>query len=319
MFVSKLWIKEFRGIKDIKSPLEFSNFTVLIGRNNAGKSTILEALSLLPDPNVVDYITDRAKSETLEKLHHGSYKDLLYLYAGTSTLNFEIQNTIATIKNDEGKIMTLWDNRVSPLSSKICKLYQVPYDKLSEMVLFIPFTTSILQDLQDKMRNLRELIMKKGYHIELANFLNKCVNDKYSEILFLDPISLRKVYSNNTVPIQLKDLGTGAEKVIKIMALLEVLRPKLVLLDDFEAGLHPSLIKLFLEWLKEKSWQVIITTHSIDVLHHLIDVNPKETTILQLNKSNEDILSHKVLTLEQIEDFLDANNDPRLVVDLLGL
>jgi predicted ATP-dependent endonuclease of OLD family len=37
-------IKEFRGIECCKTPLSLSNFTVLVGRNNSGKSSILESL-----------------------------------------------------------------------------------------------------------------------------------------------------------------------------------------------------------------------------------------------------------------------------------
>ena len=159
--------------------------------------------------------------------------------------------------------------------------------------------------------------MKKGYHIELANFLNECVNDVYSELVFLEPISLRKVYPDNKVYLKLKDLGSGAEKLIKIMALFEVLSPKLIIIDDFEAGFHPTMIKLFLKWLKKKKWQTIISTHSIDVLYHLVEIKPIDTSILQLNKSNEDILSHEVLTLDELEDLLDANTDPRLLLDTL--
>jgi len=320
MFVNKLTIKEFRGIKSCKNPIELSNFTVLIGRNNSGKSSILEALSLLPDPHISNYITGESRINYLLKLHPPtSMKRLLYLYAGTSILEYDVQGRKLRIEVSERKTNTFIDNNRSNLAELISKMYQVPVQETPQIVLFVPYTTSILSDLENNMRNLRESITKQGYHISLAHFLNECVNDEYSEIVFLEPISLRKVYPDNKVYIQLRDLGSGAEKVVKIMALLEVLSPELVIIDDFETGLHPTLIRLFLKWLKEKKWQKIISTHSIDVLHHLIDVNPKDTTILQLNKSNEDILSHKILTLEQIEDFLDANNDPRLVVDLLGL
>jgi len=51
----------------------------------------------------------------------------------------------------------------------------------------------------------------------------------------------------------------------------------------------------------------------------LADIEPLDTTILQLSKSNEDILSHKILSLDEIEDILNANNDPRLLPDLLQL
>ena len=138
-----------------------------------------------------------------------------------------------------------------------------------------------------------------------TKFLNECVNDEYSEIVFLEPISLRKLYPDNKAYIQIRDLGSGAEKIVKIIAILEVLSPELVIIDDFEAGLHPTLIKLFLRWLKEKKWQTIISTHSIDVLYHLVDMEIKDTNIVQLNKSNEDILNHK-RKAEQLHDSLES-------------
>ena len=319
MFVRSLNIKEFRGIKDCEKALKFSNFTVLIGKNNAGKSSVLEALSLLPDPNVYDYITRTSKVNNLQHLHQGSRKDLLYLYAGRSDLQFGIRTSSASIEISENEIQTYWDTQQFNFETKFEQMYGIPKNKLSEMVLFIPFTTNILSEIERRMVSLKELIMKKGYHIELAKFLNKCVNDVYSELVFLEPLSLRKIYPDNKVYLQLKDLGTGAEKVIKIMALFEVLSPHLILIDDFEAGFHPTMTKLFLRWLKDKQWQTIISTHSLDVLYHLIDIKLKDTTILQIKKSNEDILSYEIITLEELEDLLDANTDPRLLPDKLGL
>lgn len=319
MFVRSLNIKEFRGIKDCIKAIKFSNFTVLIGKNNAGKSSVLEALSLLPDPGVTDYITRTSKLNNLLHLHQGSRKDLLYLYAGTSDLQFVVGSSSILIRISENEIETSWDNQKHNLTTKFSQVYRLPKNKLSEMVLFVPFTTNLLVEIENRMKTLRELIMKKGYHIKLAKFLNECVNDVYSELVFLEPLSLRKLYPDNNVYLKLKDLGSGAEKLIKIMALLEVLSPKLILIDDFETGFHPSMIKLFLKWLKDKQWQTIISTHSLDVLYHLVDIKIKHTTILQLNKSNEDILSYEVLNLEELEDLLDANTDPRLLLDALRL
>ena len=52
-----------------------------------------------------------------------------------------------------------------------------------------------------------------------------------------------------------------------------------------EAGLHPSLIDIFLGWLSEKKFQVVISTHSIDVLYSLTKLDPKDVKILFLAKS----------------------------------
>ncbi len=320
MFVESLDIKEFRGIKSFKAPIQLSNFTVLIGRNNSGKSAILEALSLLPDPFIQNYFSGSNRISYIKNLHQPpSIKRLLYLYAGTSILEYSIQGKTIKFEINERQIECYFNGKSKSPVSDLVQMYHYNNDTLPHMVLFIPDTTSILSDLEDKMKILKEEITKKGFHIDLAKFLNECVNDEYSEIVFLEPISLRKIYSNNKVYIQLRDLGSGAEKVIKIMSLLGVLNPELVIIDDFESGLHPTLINLFLKWLKEHKWQTIISTHSIDVLYNLAEIKPEDTTIIQLSKSSEDIISHKVLALDELEDILNANTDPRLLVDALDL
>ena len=49
-YVQELDIKEFRGVRKLKEPIKFKKINILIGRNNSGKTTILDALSLLPHP-----------------------------------------------------------------------------------------------------------------------------------------------------------------------------------------------------------------------------------------------------------------------------
>ncbi|MHA1360498.1 MAG: AAA family ATPase [Candidatus Helarchaeota archaeon] len=322
MIVQRLNIQEFRGIKECKNPIELSTFNILIGRNNSGKSTILEALSLLPGPKIHDYFTNQEKIRNLLTLHRSQpqdYKPLIYLYAGSSRIQYTIDQELLEIYITENDYRGFFQGEEVGNYLFLSKFFQVDEKKLSDSVLYIPNNTSIIELMETKMESLKELIMKKGFHVSVAESLNKCVDDIYSEIVFLKPISIRKVFPKNSVYIELKDLGSGAEKAIKIMSLLEALNPRLLLIDDFEAGFHPSLIKLVLNWLKEKKWQIVISTHSLDVLYNLIEVNPENANVIQLYKSDEDILIHKILKLEVIKDFLNANTDPRLLVDALQL
>ncbi len=322
MLIHKLSIKEFRGIRFCKDPIELSHLTILIGRNNSGKSTILEALSLLPSPNINDGITGRSKIDSLLNLRRsklGGYKPLLYLYAGSSTINYYTENHILQLQINEDSYKTNGYEHDITSNQGLAEFFHTKSDQLDNLVLFIPNNTSIIQLIESKMDSLKELIMKKGYHTKIAKILNECVDDEYSDIVFNGTIRIRKVLPNNFAYIPLSDLGSGAEKVVKIMSLNEIIKPKLLLIDDFETGLHPSLIKIVLQWLKKKEWQTIISTHNIDVLNKLVEINPKDATVLLLKKSNDDILSHKVFTLEKLENYLNANTDPRLLVNGLGL
>jgi recombinational DNA repair ATPase RecF len=89
MFVSQINIREFRGIKECKEPIELSKFTVLLGRNNSGKSTLLEALSLLPHPLAEDPLHRTGRISVLNKLHSG--KPLVYKYAGVAEIGYFVE------------------------------------------------------------------------------------------------------------------------------------------------------------------------------------------------------------------------------------
>ena len=137
-------------------------------------------------------------------------------------------------------------------------------------------------------------------------------------------MKIRKELPNeNFFYIHVDDLGEGVKKAIRVMLLVEALKPKIILWDDFEISAHPSLIESLMKWLAKGDWQVVLTTHSIDVLYELLNlkgkVNPDDITVLQLAKTKDDVLIYEKLTIDDLEDLLLANQDPRRVAELLAL
>ncbi len=323
MFVKKLEINEFKGIKRCKKEILFSNFTVLIGRNNAGKSSILEALSLLPSYFVNDIISNMHKDNYLSTLYEGrsGNSSFLYLHAGESHLKFDLGDFNAEMNFDMDNHQNFIVNgeRIRDNYDDICKVYNVNEQMLSKLVVFIPNNTKRIQELERKIHFFKNLIMKKGIHIRVTEFINKCVDDKYSELVFQESITIRKIFSNNTFYLPLNDLGSGVEKILKIMSLVEVINPKLILIDDFESGLHPSLIEMFIEWLKNGNWQVVLSTHSIDVLNSIVDIAPIDTSVLLLKKDSEDILNYEIFDLDKLTAYINSNTDPRYLIDAFDL
>ena len=338
MFINSIIINEFRGIKKCKRPITLSNFTVLMGRNNSGKSTILEALSLIPFPITNEYITDVKKIDFLCALHKHSlsnnfkkdllvnYNNLIYLYNGFSVIEYikdyeePFKITITTKGADYGfeqidkRNGTFKDGlkrkMVLDQDSKVLNFFQIKKNRRRDSVFFLPCDTGYIREIERIMNNFQNLIVKKGIHNKVAKSLSNCVDDEYSEVMF-EPIRLRKILPNSTPYIRISDLGSGAEKLVKIMILIEIMNPKLILIDDFEVGFHPTMLDLFLKWLTERKCQVIISTHSIDILYRLTDIEPKDISVLFLKKSHDDIFDYKNFPLYEIEDYLNANTDPR--------
>lgn len=323
MLIKDLNIKEFRGIKKCEKPLKFSRFNILIGKNNSGKSTILEALSLLPSVNTIDLIQGRKKGEILRRAHQENknvkkYKCLLYLHAGTSFIEYSLTSGHLVVEINEDNIEMGTKEEKILQERQFAQFFNVKPNLLEKLVLHIPNDTELLKQIEKKVKEYKEEIMKEGYHIKVAKLLNNNVDDEYSDITFLEPISIRKKLPDNFVYLPLKDLGFGAEKFVKIISLIEVIKPSLLLIDDFETGFHPSLIKAFLIWLKGKKMQVILSTHSIDVLDRLVEVQPNDTQIILLKKDESDLLKYESFPLKKVQNFLNANTDPRLLIDQLA-
>lgn len=338
MFVNSINIREFRGIKKCKRPITLSNFTVLMGRNNSGKSTVLEALSLLPFPDTAEYITDEKKIDFLCFLHKKgfsslskvdslvNYKNLIYLYDGFSEIEYKKKNKepfkIIISKKGAGygfeqidKKNRTFDYKTKGRSPnaeelKVLNFFEIHKSRRRNCVFFFPYDTEYLRRIDKKIDSFQNLITKNGIHNKVAKSLSKCVDDEYSEVMF-NPIRLRKILPNTTPYIRISDLGLGAEKLVKIMILVEVMNPKLILIDDFEIGLHPTMLDLFLQWLTGRKCQVILSSHSIDLLYRLTDIEPKDISVLSLKKSHDDIFDYNILSLDEIEDYLNANTDPR--------
>ncbi len=121
------------------------------------------------------------------------------------------------------------------------------------------------------------------------------------------PFELKLVNNYNEAEIQFGDLSSG-EKVLMSLALalynsnFDIEFPKILLMDEPDASLHPSMSKKFLDviqqvFVNEKKVKVIITTHSPST----VALSPEESifivnrTGVRIEKANKD-KALKILT-----------------------
>jgi predicted ATP-dependent endonuclease of OLD family len=331
MFVQQLDMEEFRGVKKCIEPIKFSKFNILIGRNNSGKSTILGALYLLPLPYY--YIEPFSRSERIKYLQGlmGGSSSLVYAYSGKAKLTYKIQDSVWKFEiNDAGGVekFMIGDKEVANFPYNITNIAdllntEVKAEEIQKSVFFIPNSTEFIRTLVENLKvdTYWNYVMKQHAHFRVANQINECIDDKYTEVLpYRDALCARKeIPETGPIYIKLADLGDGVEKAVAIMLFANAYNPRVILWDDFETTAHPTLIRMLLNWLKRGQWQVILSTHSIDVLDRLLEVKPKDAKVIQLKKTADDVLLHKELSLEELEAIIEANQDPRLLVDALQL
>jgi len=315
-----LELKEFKGIRSCEKALTFSKFNLLIGPNNSGKSSILEALYLFPYPHIDrrpwPLPSQLRMSELLKRLH-GRMESYIYRYTGEARIKGAVKDKVVEITLRQG-----WNFEVKIDGKRV-----VTYETASEIfgespeefrnhVAFIPNSDWFLQALINALSQEInwDRVEKSGAHVKIVrNFISKVVEDKFTELTIkYNRLMLRKeLFKGIPAYIDLRDVGDGIERFLCAAIWLEVLKPKVVLWDDLEASAHPSLIEAAIRWLAEHDWQVIASTHSIDVLHELVISEIEDARVIQLRKSSNDVLSYKLLSIEELERLFDSGQDVR--------
>ena len=323
LLINQLALREFRGIR-ISQPINLSKFTVLIGRNNSGKTAILEALSLLPPTAIIPTLNE-TRIDLVASLHGGK-SSLVYGYSGKATINYKLyQREVHLELTAYGAIdITIGGEKVpsEQYLQALSRAMKVDEESLPDLILFIPNDTRIMRELQRNLTSEREWskVVKSGANTTtIKELVNPTVNDKFTEALIeREDIRLRKELPGGKVLyVKIADVGDGIERVLTTALWLESRKPKLILWDDIEASAHPGLIEALIRWLANKPWQIVVATHSIDVLDRIVAVQPKDTKIIALQKTPDDEVKAKTLTLDQVEDMLNKNIDLRKITDLL--
>ncbi len=309
-------IREFRGIKELAEPLPLRKFNVLIGKNNSGKSALLEALFLFPDPDRTYQLFPKPWGiKSFIGNRRSGLKSLIYKYEGITSLKFKAEIgrgidewTITMSSKGESKVFQ--NNR--KVESRLLKFKES---------LYFPHDTQFIKELDEFLDENEEALIKENIHTKVAKMISKHLDERFTEIVLKkDGWYLRR---EDASYIHIDDMGDGVKKAARIMMVAELLKPKLILWDDFDTSLHPSMIKMLLKWLAQGDWQVVIATHSIDVLYYLADLNEEldnfDAQLILLRKDQEDILHHKELDIDELEDILEGNIDPRLLVSELKI
>ena len=193
---------------------------------------------------------------------------------------------------------------------------------LMNFSFFIPNDTRLMRELCTEIVKEKtwNYLMKSGANVRIVKeLISKVVRDDFTEV-HVGPnnkLEIRKVIGDKVFFIDVADIGDGIERVLTYALSLEAVQPKIVLWDDIEASAHPGLVKVLLEWLASKNWQVILSTHSIDVLHALLDIELEDIQILALNKDEQDTLKYRIYSLDELEEMFKSGIDIRKILDLI--
>lgn len=286
-----LKLNDFRQFKNMDILLG-KRLTVLAGRNSTGKSTLLGVLANSGELKKKDGTTysDRPFRAEFSEIFHGSKK---YDTSGSDRIQIDIVDENDN-KVDYRKFRTAWQNDNGKNRFRVIPLKQLDGGKKTEAKMQIPVLYLGLSRLFPIGEANEDKITTKS--IKFTNDEQKSwFIEQYTQILSLydnvtdvSNYSIGETDKKRGVGIETDKYdyltnSSGQDNLGQIlMAILSFKRLKkqreewtggLLLIDEIDATLHPAaqkrLIDLLIKEAKENNIQVVVTTHSSDLLKHI--------------------------------------------------
>lgn len=333
--IQSFYIQNFKNFRELSLPL-LKHVNLIVGKNNVGKSTLLEAIAVylsegdefcLKDiltargeellysrqsDDIRDIVKDRLLSlfhdweenyskdycirlaehqdnpVTINQVYITDYRKdgiadgkALYVYHQEDIDAADGKLTITTgglfsKKTDGGGANIIRYDHALPFAAKPFK--KVPY----QMVHTVDFNSSSNAILYDKisLSPLEDYIVKAlniiNDNIDRITFVTEELRDRYR----IPVVSLK----DSGKRVRLSSMGDGLNRVLTIILSLLNSKDGVLLLDEFETGLHYSVQKQLWEIIfmlaEELNIQVFVTSHSSDCLKSFSKANSNEQGML---------------------------------------
>lgn len=302
--IEKITIERFKNIKKIELPLE--NINILVGSNNAGKSSILQsiqfAVAIAQTTSLDEFRGTKWKADklstslTANQIIYSPIKDIYSLGNGGSlsqnknqaiSVKFKEKDTAytATFLLRKGRNKNLLTEIEGQTLGNPIRDLNNPYS------IYVPGLSGIPAFEELKSEGLvRRLAAKGDANNVFRNILWLLSQEKVKWKAFI--LDFKDVFPDLNIEIffdKLKDeylnvfintsgrnypidaFGTGVLQIIQILAYIHLYNPKILILDEPDSHLHPSNQRILADKLNEitirLNFQIIISTHS----RHLLD------------------------------------------------
>ena len=344
--IDNLTIQNFRLFESLEVK-GIKRVNLIVGRNNAGKSALLEAFQLYFSafsPFVIYQILTERQELLVQKMDGFEPSPLRHLF-----FNHKMP---MPIKDKENLLISSSNVKLTVGVNLFDSYLLIQYNKLDDNTLineewpinnFNEFINSMESIVLIKKRpkytqNIRKL-STKGLTDDRASSLwdsislTSAQDDVIKAFHIIEPkiTGLSFVAADNESndrlpiiklsdmpePIPLKSLGDGMTRLFHIILSLVTAKDGVLLIDEFENGLHWSTQTKAWEliFILAKQWnvQVFCTTHSKDCINGFEDVwtqNPEEAAFFRLyRKENQ---SHiKAYDLEMLSDAIETETEVR--------
>lgn len=291
--------------------IQFKNISAIVGKNNAGKSSLIEALRMV--------------AMSVRKCTHTTYRDLPKEFGRpireqgfrleVEKLKIDLRGVVYRYEDVNAQVQAVFENNVKIyIYANKSYAYAVVYDKNGKCIRnrgmalkAIEFSVSILPQIGLIKENEKRLAIEtvdkdKETYLSSRHFRNEIYNykfDYWDEFVELaentwsglrinaieyEPISdiLALYICDTDFYAEIGLMGSGLQMWLQIMWFLARTKENVtVILDEPDVYMHPDLQRKLIRLVKRRYPQVIIATHSIEIISELdskdiITINKKK-------------------------------------------
>ncbi len=313
--IKRIELSNFRGFKDHKVSLTV--FALLIGQNNAGKTTLIEALRIIaiaqaraptanfiPAPEYLStYVTGAVYRISLAQMGF-EHKTAHHRYeASEPAIITAVLNNNCRVKvfigEEEGEVLC---QLVEAGGHKVISRAQSSNIKFGRVVVMPPVGQMVVRE-----RRLNDKYLAKSLNSQLAyrhvrNQMHENIQDfgKFAELvqnswaaLQIKMITVERDDEGSYLSLQVRDgpfvseiglQGSGLQAWVQTLWFLSrVDRDSVIVLDEPDVYLHADLQRKLIKILGSIGFkQVIVATHSVEMIS---DVGSNEIVLVRKNQS----------------------------------
>jgi AAA15 family ATPase/GTPase len=251
-------IENFRGIRQ-GSLTDFAEVNVLIGRNNSGKTTVLEAITratrsqhdkLQPmRRETVDEFWNRMRNSGRESICNYN-KDTGNLIKYQATVISNVDETASLVSGggviSSQPLSQIFDQHIAKFRSGIAVFTP---RMLSDQFIESVFWPELISNRRDKL---------------LRNAVNETFDMNAEGLQLLPNGEFMVMFEKYSIPLD--SMGDGTRAAMRAFMCLAMVSDTLFLMEEPECHQHPGSLELFAKGLcklaKERRVQIILTTHS---------------------------------------------------------
>ena len=304
-----LKIRGFRGLSSLDLD-GLGTFNILLGANDVGKTSILEAIFLLSgsdnmqlplqiqtyrnyrvrefaDLSALFHKLDFDQPITLEAHYCDSTKLTLAISAPSEPLTTKIQSDeplsdLSPSSASASRHYLLYDGTVQKAAQQEPLSFSGKLIERDDNLEMTKMPDTLANDLiaasfigtqfQYNSSIIGDIIVEKKKD-ELLRYL-RIINPRVEEIAVSGDKAYLDVGLNKMMPLNM--FGSGMIRAATILSLSILRAEEVLLIDELENGLHyqaiPPLLKTLLEFSSDQHLQIFVTTHSLEILKALKNV-----------------------------------------------